>query len=188
MDVITVMHIGGFSGEFHGGTYIAFFNTTVFSLENDFFSKTNATKNSLIFAPFVTAMFVVQMGAAKSFTRSPQGCYDLCLLLWRTIPLLFLQGVLVSLNFIIPLYGGGVLIALIPICPYIYWFKKNFFYNPNSGTRHAMRINERTVSEILRGYENENGVDPPHQPMSERALKETIDHVFNSDSNYASTG
>ncbi len=32
-----VMHIGGFSGEFHGGTYIAFFNTTLFSLETVFF-------------------------------------------------------------------------------------------------------------------------------------------------------
>ena len=128
-------------------------------------------------------MFVVQMGAAKSFTRSPQGCYDLCLLLWRTIPLLFLQGCLVFPNFFVPLYGGGVLIALISICPYIYWFKWSFYYDPNSGTRHAMGINERTVSEIVRGYENENqgSADRPRQSDEREALpKEAIDHVFQS--------
>ena len=124
-------------------------------------------------------MYEVQMDAAKSFTRSPQGCYDLCLLLWRTIPLLFLQGVLVSLNFIIPLYGGGVLIALIPICPYIYWFKKSCSYDPNSGTRHAMRINGRTVSENEK--ENQGSADRPRQSDEREALpKEVIDHVFQS--------
>ena len=130
------------------------------------------------------AIFVVQIGAAKSFTRSPQGCYDLCLLLWRTIPFLFLQGFLVSLNFIAPLYGGGVLIGvLIPIWPYIYWFKKFFYPGPNSNIRHTTRINGRTVSEILRGFDNENqgSADRPRQPDEREALpKETIDHVFQS--------
>ena len=133
------------------------------------------------------AIFVVQIGAARSFTRSSQGCYDLCLLLWRTIPFLFLQGFLVSLNFIAPLYGGGVLIGvLIPICPYIYWFKKFFYPDPNSNIRHTTRINGRTVSEILRGLDNENQgsadrQDRPRQSDEREALpKETIDHVFQS--------
>ena len=82
--------------------YRVFLTPPSFLSKTDFFffekasdERTNKIKQ-FNFGTFVMAMFVVQMGAARSFTRSPQGCYDLCLLLWRTIPLLFLQGLVSS--------------------------------------------------------------------------------------------
>ena len=129
---------------------------------------------------------VVQYGAVKSFNRSPQRCEDVIVMICRVIPHLLLTGIMVTTNLIIPLYGGGVLIALPAIFPYIYWFKRFFYPGPNS-SRANVTINGRTVSEILQELDNENrenqgSADRPRESLSnsDELPKERIDHVFQS--------